>query len=528
MIHGVTPRNSPALRNKIFRLFFAAVLVAAVLFVTGILAQDLPLAEVATSGDGIRWYRSNASGMALEQINSRLAALRNDYSLSVQTINPSRLPSILPLNIRPYYNEAFRVELRILYKEGSSFRMEDAEVRRQWIFRTSWGMAAVVASGTPGFFDGENRQAASPVLKEEKLKEEKIEDLEEGGEEEEGEEEEKEEEAKVLKISGIIEMRNNAGFITRELQFDDDLSEWDFRYFYRESTLLRTETWFKDAPLPPATEEEASLEEPGLEEPEPGGPALEDLTFENFEDGVLDGAAIALADAIVDAITDELEAEKEPPMPPPPKLPSPIEERKDPVLTMIFTDYYRYTRSGSLRAIDRIIHADVARARVGFPRLGPGAPLNDDFVSQASAYTAGFFMGVTSPVETMISYNLDSRGRILGEVWKDENGKIIGELKNTWSGDRLQSVLWTSKDENRLIEYEYDNKGNTRVERNFSFGELERVMTYGDGRDTEEIYMNGRLILRAYWENGRKVREERIFSMGNTSQGRTSQGSTSQ
>ena len=480
------------MRKKNIHLLFAIILVAAVLFAAVILAQELPSTELATSGSGIRWYRSNASGMALEQINSRLAALRNEYSLSVQSIDPSRLPWILPSNIRPYYDESFRVELRILYKEGSSFRMEDAEVRRQWIFRNARGTTAVVASGTPGFFDGENRQIADPVVKENK-----IEDGEEGGEGEEVGEEEKEK-TKEIKISGIIEMRNSAGLVTRELQFDQDLAEWDFRYFYRENTLLRAETWFKEAPLPPpvVVEEETPLEESGLEDP----------SLEEFEDEGVDD------DAIVIAV-------EEPPKPVPI-----VEERKDPVLVRTYTDYYRYTRSGSLRAIDRIIHSDVTKSRVGFPRLGPGVSFGDDLVSQGSAYTAGFFMGVSSPEGSMISYNLDSRGRILGEVWKDENGKILGELKNTWSGDRLQSVSWKSEDEDRLIEYEYDSKGNTRVERNFNFGELERIMTYEDGRDIEEIYMGGRLILRAYWENGRKVKEERVFSTGRTSSAASSQG----
>jgi len=487
------PKNSLVLRKKNNRLFFAAIIFVAVLSTAGIflLAQELPLTESAASDDGrIRWYRSNASGMALEQINSRLAALRNEYSLSVQAIDRSRLPWILPLNVRPYYDDSFSVELRILYKEGSSFRMEDAEVRRQWIFRNSRGMAVVVVSGNPGFFNEEYRRTASPA---------KTENSNEDGEE--SDEDGEEEKAEEIKISGIIEMRNSAGLVTRELQFDQDLSEWDFRYFYREGTLLRAETWFKEAPLPPPAvpEEEAPLEDAELEDSE--------LWEAEGEEIASDKTATATETATIE------EPSKPPPL---------VEERKDPVLVLTYSDYYRYTRSGSLRAIDRIIHSDTVKSRVGFPRLGPGASLNEDFVSQDSAYTAGFFMGVSSPEGTTISYSLDSRGRILGEVWKDENGKIMGELKNTWSGERLQSVSWISEDDNRLIEYEYDSKGNTRVERNFRFGELERTMAYEDGRDIEEIYINGRLILRAYWENGQKVKEERIFSQGSASSESTS------
>ena len=86
---------------------------------------------------------------------------------------------------------------------------------------------------------------------------------------------------------------------------------------------------------------------------------------------------------------------------------------------------------------------------------------------------------------------------------------MIGELTNTWSGDRLLSVLWKTEDEDTLIEYEYDDKGDRVVERNFSHGVLERVIGNQDGTEIEEIYIDGILMLRAYWENGKKIREER-------------------
>jgi hypothetical protein len=115
-----------------------------------------------------------------------------------------------------------------------------------------------------------------------------------------------------------------------------------------------------------------------------------------------------------------------------------------------------------------------------------------------------------------ISYSLDSRGRILSEISKDEEGKTIGELRNSWTGDRLEAVAWKSGDDDRRIEFEYDKDKNPTAERNFRKGVLERTVTAdGDNEnEIEEIYMNGVLILRAYWENGLKISEERVSSGG--------------
>jgi hypothetical protein len=177
----------------------------------------------------------------------------------------------------------------------------------------------------------------------------------------------------------------------------------------------------------------------------------------------------------------------------------------------MFTDLFRYTRSGSLRAIDRTLHdGALERLRLGFPRLGPGVSLGEDLITHGGAYTAEHFVGVQASDYVMVSYNLDSRGRILGEIWRGDGGEIVAELTNTWVGDRLQSALWRAGDDERLIEFEYDNDGNRIVERNFRNGVLERSITAQGSREIEEIYLGGRLVLRAVWENGIRISEERI------------------
>ena len=345
------------------------------------------------------------------------------------------------------------VELRLLYEYGR-------EIRRQWIFRDGRGIARMAASGTASFFDGDipgtsGTAAASAAASTA------------SGNQVDGETEEiTEEESKEINRSGFIEIKNYEGFVTREFQYDNDLSEWDFRYFYRGNILLRTETWLKGPPAP----------------------AVPALSAEELSEGQ--------------------------------EAPPQAEERKAPVLELTFTDTYRYSRSGSLRAIDRTIHqGSWERTRTGFPRIGPGGAASTEQATQGGSYSSDFFIGVTAPEGVTITYTLDTRGRVLGEIWRDESGKIIGELVNTWSGDRLQTVKWKTAEEERLIEYDFNRAGDPVAERNFRNGILERAVSFEGDNETEEIYMNGRLILRAYWENGIKVSEERIGPGGNPAGG---------
>jgi len=420
------------MNKKNFLLF-----IAAALFVLGVFLA----AQESAGPEGIEqnlrgsrpasisWYRSNASGLAIELIPSRLAAMRNEYCLSVEMIGQERLPGIIPRNIISYYERGYRVELRMLYEETK-------EIRRQWIFRDGKGLGRLAASGTADFFSSASRR---------------------GNEGEDPDE---------TNRKGFIEIRNNEGFVTREFQYDEDLSEWDFRYYYREGILIRAETWLKGPPVPPAT------------------PPPDDEGSQDEEEAPLEKVTVAV-------------------------------EKKEPVFERLFTDYYRYSRSGSLRAIDRTIHEDAGkRSRVGFPALSQRVTPVHEVATHAGRYTTAYFLGIGNLEGLTISHSLDNRGRVLSEISKDEDGKIVGELKNEWSGDRLQAVAWKSGDDERRIEFEYDKDKNPLVERNFRKGVLERTVTVDGDSEVEEIYMNGVLILKAYWEKGLKISEERVSSGG--------------
>ena len=358
-----------------------------------------------------RWYRSNSSGMTLELIPSRIAAMRNEHSLSVRSAFANEIPQL----IMQYYNAAYRIELSTLYHW-------DRPIRYQWVFRDLRGVTRLTASGSGSMFAVRGSGALPPGESDEDIS------------------------------NGIVELRNIDGDVTREFQYVEDLSEWDFRYFYRNNVLTRAEIWFKEPP--------ASGNAPA------GG------------------------------------EENQTP-------------QQAPAFNLMFTDLYRYTRSGSIRAIDRTLHERaLEQLRIGFPRLGPGVSFGEELISQVGAYSAEYFAGTQGSDDLTINYDIDNRGRVQAEVWRGDDGEILGELVNTWVGDRLQSVVWKAADDERLIEFEYDNDGNRISEKYFRNGLLERSVVAQGGQEVEELYMSGRLVLRAIWENGVKISEERISPAG--------------
>ncbi|MCL2276298.1 MAG: hypothetical protein FWC21_00225 [Treponema sp.] len=81
------------------------------------------------------WFRSNQGGMALEEISSRIVALRNEYALSISFARPSDTPVFLSR----YMDVDFYSEIRVLYKDGEI-------VRTQWILKDINGITRLNAS----------------------------------------------------------------------------------------------------------------------------------------------------------------------------------------------------------------------------------------------------------------------------------------------------------------------------------------------------------------------------------------------
>jgi antitoxin component YwqK of YwqJK toxin-antitoxin module len=390
-----------------------------------------------------RWFRSNAAGMTLEEVPSRLAALRNEYALGIDYIPPGGLPAILASR----YEKPWRAEVHILYRGGS-------ESRRQWIFRDSGGTARLVAVFNQDLLNPPEPEITPVAETEEPGGDEENPEADETGEAEfagapaeegeaaagetEGEPPAREAGAESESgpvLTGFIEMYNEDGQISAEHLFQEGGEEAITRFVYRNRRLIRAELRRK---------------------------------------------------------TRQEEGER---------------------ISPVYTDFYRYSRSASLRAVERVYHEGAetpSPVRLRFPHMVLDAAADKDFISPNALYAADFPEDVFLGEGYRIVYTTDERGRVLTETRQDDEGNVLGELKNTWSGERLSSISLKTGDEERLTEYGYNNDGDRIIERNYRNGTLERVVRVEGGREIEELYMNGAVILRAIWEDGRKISEERV------------------
>lgn len=372
-----------------------------------------------------RWFRSNAGGMTLEEIPSRLAALRNDYALVIDHLNPDEIDPFL----LPFFSDGFSVEIRVLYRRGEFSR-------KQWRFNDDYGNIRLNA-------------VFRKILPEEEQIDIDINIDAEAAEAIERDEESYYESAfeeiytdtviavaeDVLPITaGFIEIFNQYGQITADFRFTDAGEEFKTLYFYNNNLLLRTETWKR---------------------------------FQNAESA---------------------DYEK------------------------LFADTFRYNRSFSLRSVERVFYArpDIDPSFVQFPSRVLDIVTDIDFIRERVMPGTGF-------IEThaldggyrMVNEN-DERGRILSRSMYDSEGELIWVVTNTWVEDRIVSVMLTAGDDVRITEYDFNSAGDRIAQRDINNGVLERQVFINGNKETEELFMDGVLVLRAFWEDGRKISEERI------------------
>ncbi|WP_010260959.1 hypothetical protein [Treponema primitia] len=294
--------------------------------------------------------------------------------------------------------------------------------------------------------------------------------------------------------SGFIELYNTDKLISESHQINADSSDYITYYYYNRTFLIRTETWlftlFKAEPEDEPVEEEPDVKAEDPKETIPNVPVPSSTRAE--EEGI-----------------------EMVPIPRPVNIPvTVVKTLNDGIEEPIWTDYYRYTRSYALRSVERRYLKAPAEGQetafFRFPQLILGVGAENEFVHPGSVFSSEFFDDVIINSGDRILYNTDERGRIRSEVRRDEFDRILGEVINTWSGDRLTSVLWKSDAEERLIEYEYNNDGDRIFERNLRNGVLERTVRQEGDREVEELYMNDAVVLRAVWLNGRKISEEHV------------------
>jgi hypothetical protein len=367
------------------------------------------------------------------------------------------------------------VEIRVLYENGE-------ESRRQWLFIDPDDRTRLVAvfNAVPPQEDGGE-----------------VEDAGETEADEEAEEEEPD-------LSGFIELYNTENRISEEHQIDSDGADRFIMYYYNNRTLVRAETWIKKAAVP-------DVEEPSDESVEESAEAPVEESSETSGEVSSEEPAETPAE-VSSEVSAEVPAEEtvEEPAVVPAEIPA--EES----VTAYCTDYFRYSRSGSLRAVERVYHSAGEegdnRVRLPFPHMVLDAARQTDFVRPVLPISSEFFQDIIIEQDYKDIFTTDTRGRILTETRQDDEGEVLGELRNTWTGNRLTRVHWQSGDDDRVTEYEYNDDGDRILERNINKGVLERVVRISGDREIEELYMDDRIVLRAVWEDGRKISEERVRS----------------
>jgi len=378
-----------------------------------------------------RWFRSNAGGMALEEIPSRLTALHHKYALVIDYLPPHEIEP----RLRPYYQDDFIVETRILYEQGM-------ESRRQWLFRGEAGVARLNA-----VFIERSREAEDEEISGEEIAQ--IDSIESEDEESgviaagdliaeaasEGEPEEETDSVPVNRdtvySTGFIELFDEYGNITTERQFFDDDSETVIIYSYNFNIMVKAE-------------------------------AQEKRTGDEFHTA--------------------------------------------------YIDYYRYNRSYSLRHVERQFFEASYRQpiRLTFPGRVLDVLRDDSSFNDKLAVNSDFFGVLNVGEGYRMIYTTDSRGRILTQTMFNNKDEEVWVITNTWSGDRIVSTQKIEGDEIKITEYEYDSEGDRIVQRDLRDGVMERLVLIDGANETEELYLDGKLALKAYWEDGKKVSEERV------------------
>jgi len=371
-----------------------------------------------------RWFRSNSGGMALEEMQSRFTALRCQYALAINYVSNEELPEYL----LPYFDEKYKVEVRILYKNGE-------QIRTQWILRDERGNTRLNAV----FIEPESEsEIKEEIVTTEKTKELVTEEAKETETITRAEEEVPKEDAKKInkdnkKRKGFIEVYDGNQFLTLEIKFLEDGRVEKTEYTLKNNILLSAKY------------------------------LISDNNGNDFKTSHI--------------------------------------------------DYYRYNRANYLRGIERIFHKNGVLAEpvlTAFPKKIMDSIEKDVFVGEKINLYPDFFEDEYVSDGYKMIFDTDDRGRILGQTLYDDEDKVIWTIINTWKGNRIVKTLKTEGDTVLTAEFVYNSEGEKILERDFKNGVLERVVSIEGKTEIEELYMDDVVVLRAIWEDGRKISETRV------------------
>ena len=180
-----------------------------------------------------------------------------------------------------------------------------------------------------------------------------------------------------------------------------------------------------------------------------------------------------------------------------------------------YADFLRYNRSLYLRSVERVFYTgrQISLAneplRVSFSRhITDVLQVKDKIGEKITSYPE-FFGDFFIEKDNKIVYITDERKRVISQTLYDDEEKIVWVVRNTWLNDRIVSTLKIEGGTESLAEYEYNSAGERIVEKNYKNGILERLVRAEGKTEIEELYLNNVVVLRAVWEDGRKISETR-------------------
>ncbi|MCL2759645.1 MAG: hypothetical protein FWD22_05485, partial [Treponema sp.] len=180
-----------------------------------------------------------------------------------------------------------------------------------------------------------------------------------------------------------------------------------------------------------------------------------------------------------------------------------------------YVDHYRYNRTLSLRTIERVFHYDMHLSdpvSVTFPRRIMDAAIIGIFSNERLNLYPEFFGDVFVGIGSRLIYDTDNRGRVVSQTLYDSEDSVIWFIINTWHNNRIISTTKTEGDLILTAEFVYNSDGDRIIERNIKNGVMERVVRAEGDLEIEELYMNNVVVLRAIWEDGRKISEVRVIN----------------
>jgi len=418
----------------------------------------------------MRWFRSNVGGMALEEIGTRFVALRYEYALAIDYSPYHDIPDL----ITPYFKSDYTSEIRTLYRKNEI-------IRTQWIFRDKNGTSRLNAVFIERKKEEEKPKETPASTQTAEKKEQVTEKKEQGAESREQEEENKEQGAE--KKEQGEESKEQGSENKEQREESGEQIESKGIQTVEEKPVVKKPAPIQNSPLTGFIE---TFDEKAF------------LTSETrfYEDGSKDKIEYTAKDNLIISTTVFLWDK----------------EKKD--VTASYTDHYRYNRSLSLRGVEREFLKDMKPEDepwlITFPRRLMDAVNDPFFTSQRENIVPEFFGDVFVKKDSKIVYESDDRGRIISQTFYDEDEKVVWIIKNIWSNDRITSTIKTEGDNEFTARFEYNANGDKIVERNYKNGVLERVVSTTGKTDVEELYYNNILVLKAVWEDGRKIQEERV------------------